>query len=241
MWVFPAIAAGIALVFAGLLVRQFSQRRRSYQALWAISLVMYAVASIAVAVGSQGHWTKGTYAVFWTLGAVLNVPFLAAGELHLLVRNTTFHLVVDVVLVFIVAFAVTTVRRASFDPVALMRDLPSGKDVFGPASPAHGLPQLVSYPSYFLLVFGTLWSAWKMRGRAELKDRFTGTLWIALGATVIAFGSAFAAMGKIALFSTSLTVGIAIMFLGFLRASRSSAPAPAVAPIDAAAPPAPTA
>jgi hypothetical protein len=232
MWVFPAVAALIALAFAGLLVRQFAQRRRSYQLLWAISLIMYAVASIAVAIGSQGQWSKGVYGVFWTLGAVLNVPFLAAGELQLLVRNKTFGLVVDIVLVFIVAYAVATVRGASFDPVALTKELPSGKDVFGAGSPAHRLPQYVSYPSYFLLVFGALWSAWKMRGRAELRDRFTGTLWIALGATVIAgFGSAFAATGKLALFCCSLTAGIAIMFLGFLRASRQSAPAAAPASV----------
>ncbi|MEA2522707.1 MAG: hypothetical protein QOI81_2353 [Actinomycetota bacterium] len=227
MWVFPAIAAAIAAVFAGLLVRQFARRKRSYQLLWAISLVMYAVASIAVALGAQGHWSHGVYAVFWTLGAVLNVPFLAAGELQLLVRNKTFNLAVDLVLVVIVAYSVATVRGASFDGVALLRDLPSGKDVFGGGSAAHRLPQLVSYPSYFILVIGTLWSAWKMRGRPELKDRFTGTLWIALGATVIAgFGSAFAATGKLALFSISLAAGIAIMFVGFLRASRQAKPVP---------------
>ena len=224
MWVFPAIAAAIALAFAGLLARQFLQRRRSYQLLWAISLVMYASASIAVAFGSQGHWSRTVYSIFWTLGAVLNVPFLAAGELQLLVRNKRFHLAVDLVLVLIVAYAVTTVRAARFDAGELMKALPSGKDVFGGGSRAHGLPQLVSYPSYFLLIFGTLWSAWKMRGRPELKDRFTGTLWIALGATVIAgFGSAFAATGMLALFSISLTVGIGVMFLGFLRASGPSA------------------
>jgi hypothetical protein len=235
MLVFPAIAAAIALVFAGLLVRQFAGRRRSYQLIWAISLVMYAAASIAVAVGSQGQWTKATYTIFWTLGAVLNVPFLAAGELQLLVRNRTFDLVVDAVLVVIVVYAVATVRAASFDGAALLTDLPSGKDVFGAGSAAHGLPQVVSYPSYFLLVFGALWSAWKMRGRADLKDRFTGTLWIALGATVIAgFGSAFAATGKLALFSTSLALGIAIMFGGFLRASR---PPRVPTSADAAAPP----
>ena len=44
-------------------------------------------------------------------------------------------------------------------------------------------------------------------------------------ATVIAgFGSAFAATGMLALFSISLTVGIGVMFLGFLRASGPSAP-----------------
>ncbi|MEP7060601.1 MAG: hypothetical protein ABI828_07700 [Actinomycetota bacterium] len=227
MWVFPAIAAAIASVFAGLLVRQFAGRRRSYQLLWAISLIMYAIASIAVAVGAQGTWSRGVYSVFWILGAVLNVPFLAAGELQLLVRGKTFHLVLDLVLIFIVAYAVATVRGAAIDPAALARALPSGKDVFGGGSAAHRLPQYVSYPSYFILVFGALWSAWKMRGRPELKDRFTGTLWIALGATVIAgFGSAFAATGQLAWFSISLAAGIAIMFLGFLRASRQRVSVP---------------
>jgi hypothetical protein len=60
-----------------------------------------------------------------------------------------------------------------------------------------------------------------MRGRPELRDRFSGTLLIAVGATVIAgFGSAFAALGRLLLFSVSLLVGISVMFWGFLRASR---------------------
>ena len=85
---------------------------------------------------------------------------------------------------------------------------------------AHQLPQLISIPSYLVLVIGALWSAWRMRGRPELKDRFMGTLLIVLGATIIAgFGSAFAALGDLAPFSVALLVGISVMFWGFLRAS----------------------
>ncbi len=65
-----------------------------------------------------------------------------------------------------------------------------------------------------------------MRGRRELRDRFVGTLLIALGATVIAgFGSAFAALGMLLAFSIALLAGISIMFGGFLRASRTAKPA----------------
>jgi hypothetical protein len=221
MWAFPLIAALVALAFAALLIRQFASRRRPHQLIWSIALLMYAAASLAVTVGALNGWGRLSFQVYWLLGAVLNVPFLAAGELQLLSRNRTVELVIDVVLVFLVAYAIAIVRGAAYDAAGLARQLPSGKLVFGDGTPAHRLPQLISIPSYILLVVGALWSAWRMRGRPELKDRFVGTLWIALGATVIAgLGSAFAALGKLPLFSVSLLAGIAMMFWGFLRASR---------------------
>ena len=231
MWVFPLVAAAVAFAFAVLLARQYVQRRRTYQLLWAIALLMYAAASMAVAIGALNGWSRLAFQVYWVFGAVLNVPFLAAGELQLLVRNKTVELALDVVLVFLVAYSISVVRGAVYDAHALTQQLPSGKHVFGDSTPAHRLPQLISIPSYLVLVGGTLWSAWRMRGRPELKDRFVGTLLIAIGATIIAgFGSTFAALGKLPLFSISLLAGIVVMFWGFLRASKpTSAPVPAAA------------
>jgi hypothetical protein len=230
MWVFPSLAAVVALAFAAMLARQFAGRRRSYQAIWAVALLMYAVASLCVALGAANGWTSGEFRVYWTLGAVLNVPFLAQGELDLLIRSRAVRSVLYVVLAFVTAYTIARVRTALVHPGALAEDLPSGKEVFGDGTPAHRLPQLVSIPAYLVLVGGALWSAWRMRGRPELTDRFRGTLGIAIGATVIAgFGSAFAALGRLLEFSLALLVGIAIMFWGFLRASRSPPSPPASA------------
>jgi hypothetical protein len=227
MWVFPTVAAIVAFAFAGSLARQFARRRRSYQALWCAALLMYAIASGAVALGAANGWTAGEFRVYWALGAVLNVPFLAQGELDLLVPNRTVRSILYVVLAFVTAYTIAVVRTADPSLPALAERLPSGKEVFGDGSAAHRLPQLISIPAYLVLVAGTLWSAWRMRGRAELRDRFRGTLLIAIGATVIAgFGSAFAALGELLWFSVALLVGISIMFWGFLRASRSSAGTP---------------
>ncbi len=124
-------------------------------------------------------------------------------------------------------------REATLDPAVLAERLPSGKHVFGDGTAAHRLPQLISIPSYLILVGGACWSAWRMRGRPELRDRFFGTLLIAGGATLIA-GSvrAFAALGNLPGFSMALLAGISVMFLGFLRASRPvPAAAPAMAPV----------
>ncbi len=140
MWVFPLVAAAVAFVFAVLLVKQYVERRRSYQLLWAIALVMYAAASVAVAIGALNGWSRLTFEVYWLFGAVLNVPFLAGGELQLLVRDRTFALVLDVVLVFLVAYAISVVRGATYDAHALAQQLPSGKHVFGDDTSAHHLP-----------------------------------------------------------------------------------------------------
>jgi hypothetical protein len=221
MWVFPLLAALIALSFAGLLMRQWLERRRTYQAIWAVALLMYAVACFEVFLGGLGGWTSGEFRVYWLLGAVLNVPFLALGELELLVKHKGVRTAMYAITVFVTAYAIARVRTAGIHAAALTEDLPSGKEVFGDGTPAHRLPQLIAIPAYAVLVGGAVWSAMRMRGRIDLRDRFVGTLLIAVGATVIAgFGSAFAALGYLAAFTISLLVGIAIMFWGFLRASR---------------------
>lgn len=217
---FPLVAAGMAFVFSLLLMRQFLGRRRPYQLVWAVSLLMYALASLCAVIGVLHHWTPFVFGVYWALGAVLNVPFLAAGELQLLARDRTVDLVVTVVLVFLAAYVVAVLRHANVDASALSERLPSGKHVFGDGTPAHRLPQLISIPSFTILLLGALWSAWKMRGRPELRDRFLGTLLIAVGASVVAGGAGFAALGNLPGFCITLVVGIALMFAGFLRASR---------------------
>jgi hypothetical protein len=220
VWIFPLVAAGMAFVFAWLLLRQFMARRRPYQLLWALSMLMYAVASIAAVIGVLNGWTPFVFGVYWAFGAVLNVPFLAAGEVQLLARNRTVDVVVYVVLVFLVAYVIAVLRHAPVDAGALTERLPSGKHVFGDGTAAHRLPQLISIPSFTVLLLGTLWSAWRMRGRPELRDRFVGTLLIAVGASVVAGGATFAALGNLPGFCITLVVGLALMFVGFLRASR---------------------
>jgi hypothetical protein len=222
MWVFPLAAAVVALAFAVALGQRFARSRRLHLAMWCAALVMYSIASLAVAGGALAGWSRSLFEVYWILGAVLNVPLLAAGEVHLLRRGPVLDVAVWVVLAFVCAYTVAVTRGADVNAGSLAQQLPSGKEVFGDGSAAYRLPQLISIPSYVILVAGAAWSAWRMRGRPELRGRFAGTLLVAAGATITAAaGSAFAAVGNLPAFSVSLLAGVAVMFLGFLRASES--------------------
>jgi hypothetical protein len=232
MWVFPLAAAVLSFVFAGSLARRWRQRRRGYEVLWALSLVMYGVASLAMAVGLLSGWSELTYRLFWLFGAVLNVPYLAQGELMLVSRRRWLISAFMVVLVVGTVAAVWAVFSAAVDPAVLESSWPRGIKAFGDDSPAYRMAQVFSYPAYIYLVAASVWSAVKMRGHPDLKNRSVGTILIAVGATVVAIGSGFGAVLDAAwLFSASLAVGMAIMFGGFLRASRPAA-APATVAED---------
>jgi hypothetical protein len=220
MWLVPLAAAAVAAAFAVMLGRLYAARRSPSQLLWTIAMAMFAAASGAAAIGVGHGWTRTLFTVYWAFGAVLTVPFLAGGEVVLLFRRRWVLWVTWLVLIFASAFTFSVLRRAGIDAVALAERLPSGKEVFGDGTAAHRLPQLFSYPAYAILVAGALWSAWRMRRRPELRDRFVGTLLIAIGATIVAGGAGFAATGMVAGFCITLMVGISTMFWGFLRAAR---------------------
>jgi hypothetical protein len=225
MWVVPLVAAVVAFAFSGSLGLQYADRRRPYQLAWALALGMFGLASLAVAGGVANGWSPLEFKVYWALGAVLNVAFLAGGEAMLLFRRPWVTWVTALVLVFASAYTLAVLRAATIHDAFLSDRLPLGRDVFGDGTSAYRAAQVIAYPAYVLLLLGTLWSAWRMRGRPELRDRFTGTLAIAVGATIVAGGAAFAATGLLVGFIATLVAGIVVMFWGFRRASRPAVPA----------------
>jgi hypothetical protein len=222
--VFPLAAGAIALLFAAMLIRRFADRRRPHEGVWAAALLMFAAASLAMFLGVVRGWQSSDFRVYWLFGAILNVPFLAQGEVYLLVRSRRASHLVFACVMALAVFAAWKVGAATIDPVPLTKTLPLGKEVFGDGSAPYRLSQLYAFPAYFFLLGGSVWSALKMKGRPELRDRTAGAVGIALGATVVAVGSGVGAgFGIVPLFSVGLALGIGIMFWGFLRSSRPAA------------------
>lgn len=231
MWIFPLIAAVVALIFAGLLARQWAARRRPFHLTWSAALLMYAGGSFALFLGVIDGWSPAEYRAYWLLGAILNVPFLALGEVYLLVRDRRVGNALLLVLLFLTGFAFNRVRTAGLDISALTKDLPLGKDVFAADTLPYRLSQLYAYPAYVFLLVGCAWSIARMRGKPEFRERLLGSAGIAVGATLVAIGSGIGAgLNVVPVFSVGLAAGISVMFWGFLRASRPAAASTASAP-----------
>ena len=138
MWIFPLAAALVAAAFAVSLARRFAGSRRLY-----LAMVRGACDVRARLAGGRDRRVlrlERTLFEVWIFGAVLNVPLLAAGEIHLLKRHPVLDLVVWAALAFVVAYTIAVTRGAVVDAAALAERLPSGKEVFGDGSSAHRLP-----------------------------------------------------------------------------------------------------
>jgi hypothetical protein len=219
--VLPLLAGLIALAFGAHLLVRAGRRRNWFEAVWGVALLMFAAASGALFLGVLDGWSSAEFRVYWLFGAVLNVPYLGLGEVYLLSpRRWIGHAALIVVLVA-TAWASAEVRTAPVDTAVLSREeFFTGREVLGEDAPARTLALVYSFAGTAVLVLGILWSSLGLRSRPQLRGRFVGVLLIAAGALVVAGGSAFAAAGSFVGFSLTLTVGVAVMYWGFLTATR---------------------
>lgn len=221
MIVLPLLAAAIALTFGVHLLVRSGRRGNWVEAVWGVAMLMFAAASGGLFLGVLDGWSPAEFRVYWLFGAVLNVPYLAAGEVYLLTRSRWVgHLALAMVLLA-TAWAAAEVRTAPLHTGVLSREeFFTGREVLGQDAPARTLALIYSYAGTAVLVLGILWSALGMRGRPDLRNRFYGVLLVAAGALVVAGGAAFAAVGSFTGFSGTLAAGVAIMYWGFLTATR---------------------
>jgi hypothetical protein len=213
------VATAVSSLFAqAMLVRSTRTHRPEYRA-WAISLAMFALASAALVTGTSTGWDNGTFRVFFLLGAVVNVPWLALGTVFLLASARTARRAQWGVALFSM-FAAGVVLSA---PMATVTGtaIPQGSDVFG------ALPRILaavgSGVAAIVIFAGAVASALRFAKDRTVPDH--GRLaaangLIALGTLVLASGGLLQGIvGHDEAFALSLAVGVSIIYCGFVLAT----------------------
>jgi hypothetical protein len=107
MSVFPVIATIVAAIFAYLVFQQWRRRKRIYQLIWFISLLMFVVSAAFEASSEFLGWSVPIYRVYLVLSAS-QVAIMGAGALYLILAKNVFStkglLAIDAILIGIVAF-----------------------------------------------------------------------------------------------------------------------------------------
>jgi len=214
------LATAVATVFAQATGVRYAQTKAPHQGAWTFALALFALASAALATGASTGWDEGTFKVFYLLGAVLNVPWLALGTVYLLGGQKLGRRVRSGLLVF-TGFAAGVVLTAPIHGTILPDGgIPVGKDHFGVlprvlAGVGSGLGAVVVFT-------GAVYSAVRFArrrspGNASLAG---GNALIALGTLVLSSGGILQGIiGADTAFTISLAVGISVIYAGFVVAS----------------------
>ncbi len=219
-----ATAALVSLAFAGCTFERWLLKRRSYELTWTIAMLTFSLGAWSLAWGSSAGWDGTNFRMFYVFGAIVNVPLLAVGQIELLTRRPWVRFLRPTV----VSAAVFCMGVLAVSPLrgAVPADrLPQGKEVFGV------LPRVlagVASAGGAMVVFGgaaystvtMLRTRRRERTRHEPTNRVVGTALITLGTIVLSIsGTLQKRFGEMTAFAITLTLGVIILFLGFLVAT----------------------
>ncbi len=213
------IATAVATVFAQATAVRWSRSRAPHQAAWTVALALFALASAAFATGSSTGWDEGTFRIFYLLGAIVNVPWLALGTVYLLWGRRIGN-PVRAGLVFFSGLATGVMLSTPIHGTIPTDTLPIGSEHLDALPRA--LAGIGSGVGAVVLIGGALWSAWRFsRLRTPGSGRLAlGNVLIALGTLVLSSGGLIqGTVGHDEAFAISLATGISVVYAGFVVTS----------------------
>lgn len=212
MSLLPAFTALVAAVFATVVLRQYAGHRKTYQLMWAVGFVMFAVAAFAGFLARTGTSTATEYRLFYLFGAILNVAWLSLGTVYLLARRSWANaaLAVVVLLSLVAVYAVWTM------PVNVAAAATPSGHGFADGSLPRILAAVGSILGSVVLVGGALWSAWIFLRKRRSGRRALANVVIAVGVFIVAAGGTATFTGAAGVLEAANLVGLSVMIAGFL-------------------------
>lgn len=230
--VLPFVAALIALACAVVVGIDGLRRPKPNKAAWFVAFLLFAIAAGAEVIGAQFGWSAPLARVYYLAGAVLVVGFLALGELYLLAPGRIARVAPGTALL-VSALAATVVMYAPVDPARLATD---GWRAIERGPVLVALAVAINTLGTLVLVAGALWSAWRFTRLGIFRHRAIGCVLIAVGTLAVASGGSATRLGRPEYLYVAMSVGIALIFAGYLETRRRDAlaamrdaPAPALA------------
>ncbi|HEY8864954.1 MAG TPA: hypothetical protein VIO37_12425 [Candidatus Dormibacteraeota bacterium] len=212
MFVIPLIAGAVGGAFAAVVGRQYLNRRKPYQAIWAVALAMFAAAALFETAGQAFGWSDGSYKGYYLFGGLLNVGWLGLGSL-MLITSPRVGRIATIVMIVISVLCLFAVIAAHTNGTLLKAQVPPRGAIDVPSI----LPLITNLGGSLLLIGGAAWSAWRAARAGAPRSRVVGLAVLAAGAFIVAGGHSLAqTRGVYVAQPVSEALGIAAMFVGYL-------------------------
>lgn len=208
------IATVISAVFAGIVFRQYVARRRPYQLVWSLAILVFALGTFFQFLAEVGGWTPFLYQAWYFTGAMVAAALLGQGTVYLQAPRR----LADVTATILGLIFLNGLVLVSATPVNLSHALtPQG--VTGDGFPTTLLILLVPLNIYgtVALVGGALWSVYHFWRSGKLGRRALGTFLIAVGGLTVATGGTANRLGIPGILYLTELLGVAIIFVGYLQ------------------------
>lgn len=220
----PVLSTLVTFAFAVAVFHRFLFRHGPHLLIWSIGLLFFGIGTLAEVWLTFSF--NGIILKLWYLsGAMLTAAWLGEGTIHLLVRKhgvawtlTGILAVVSLVAVYLVLSAPLTTAAASYDSTRAISS--QYKDILTRGGLTIALTIILNSYGTLTLVGGAIYSAIIFFRKHVLFNRMIGNVLIAIGGIAPALAGSFVSMGLPDLLYLSELIGVILMYIGFMQATK---------------------
>lgn len=224
----PLASTAVTFAFTVAVFLRYLNRRGLHLLLWSIGLFMYGLGTLSEVLLSIS-FNPLVLKLWYLSGAMLTAAWLGQGTIHLLVRRAgiarglTLALgVVSLAAVLFLAAAPITSAAGSFQPALPVSS--QYKEILVRSGIITALTILLNIYGTLAMVGGAIYSAFLFWRKQVLFNRVLGNILIAAGALSPAMAGSLVKAGLVDALYLSELIGAAVMFTGFLLATRQIDP-----------------
>ncbi|MDO8670348.1 MAG: hypothetical protein Q7O66_02825 [Dehalococcoidia bacterium] len=215
--VLSLLSTSVTIIFAILVLRQYASRRKPYQLVWGLALIMFGIGTGCELVAAIGGWSLLPYELWWTFGAFFGAAYLGQGTVYLLAPRWVAHLTLAILGIssVVAAYSISS-APINIGDFALIN---AGQMPLNEAMPKNIRLFTIPFNVYgtVALIGGAIYSAAYYRSKKTMGSRALGNILIAVGAMVVAAGGTVAKAGRPEYLFVAELVGMAIIFAGYLK------------------------
>lgn len=214
----PIFTTIISAVFSIQIIRRYLTKTDAlYLLWWGIGVAIYGAGTLVESINTIFGWSELNFKLWYIFGALLGGAPLALGSVYLLAGKKVGHIGVLLLLATVSITSVfvfmSPINSALVEPTVLNSKVLEWQDIRLVSPFINGLAGV-------FLIGGAFYSAFKYKKAAEMRNRYIGNIYIAIGAILPGIGGGFSRAGFTEALYIGEFVGIILIWYGYKYCQR---------------------